>query len=266
MMFTDRARATAPRTTRRAAQGARRAPRQAAHGSCSRRVHDPPRGGHDRRQQVRRRSCRLPFATGLGHPTSFAPRRSRSLPRPRASPSATDPTRAGDEQAAPALNTTTSRRVLAATRPARRGRCRRSRAASPPARSSAEALRRRNPRVHVEGVHRAVTAFRDLRVAGRGELVEAVRAVHHPRALRAQEQQRRATSSVSSGRGTPTICRAAPAGLVSGPSRLKAVRTPRSSAGLRRVLHRRVKGRREEERHARLVQHPLDHRRLGADS
>ena len=38
----------------------------------------------------------------------------------------------------------------------------------------------------------------------------------------------RATSSVSSGRGTPTSCRAAPAGFVSGPSRLNAVRTPRS--------------------------------------
>src|SRR3712207_72218 len=38
----------------------------------------------------------------------------------------------------------------------------------------------------------------------------------------------RATSSVSSGRGTPTSCREAPAGFVNGPSRLNAVRTPSS--------------------------------------
>ena len=38
----------------------------------------------------------------------------------------------------------------------------------------------------------------------------------------------RAISSVNSGRGTPTSCRVAPAGLVSGPSRLNAVRTPSS--------------------------------------
>ncbi len=38
----------------------------------------------------------------------------------------------------------------------------------------------------------------------------------------------RASSSVSSDRGTPTICRRAPAGLVSGPSRLNAVRMPSS--------------------------------------
>ena len=36
----------------------------------------------------------------------------------------------------------------------------------------------------------------------------------------------RARSSVNSGRGTPTSWREAPAGFVSGPSRLKAVRTP----------------------------------------
>ena len=38
----------------------------------------------------------------------------------------------------------------------------------------------------------------------------------------------RASSSVNSGRGTPTSWRVAPAGLVSGPSRLNAVRTPSS--------------------------------------
>ena len=38
----------------------------------------------------------------------------------------------------------------------------------------------------------------------------------------------RASSSVSSGRGTPTIWRVAPAGFVSGPSRLNAVRMPSS--------------------------------------
>ena len=36
----------------------------------------------------------------------------------------------------------------------------------------------------------------------------------------------RAISSVNSGRGTPTSWRVAPAGFVSGPSRLNAVRTP----------------------------------------
>ena len=38
----------------------------------------------------------------------------------------------------------------------------------------------------------------------------------------------RANSSVNSGRDTPTICRVAPAGLVSGPRRLNAVRMPSS--------------------------------------
>ena len=62
----------------------------------------------------------------------------------------------------------------------------------------------------------------------------------------------RAISSVSSGRGTPTICRRAPAGLVSGPSRLNAVRTPSSRRSAAGVPHRRVEGRREEEREAGL--------------
>src|SRR5207244_1004705 len=44
-------------------------------------------------------------------------------------------------------------------------------------------------RVEVEGVDRAVAALGDLRVAGRGQLVDAVRAVDHPGALRAEEHQ-----------------------------------------------------------------------------
>ena len=73
----------------------------------------------------------------------------------------------------------------------------------------------------------------------------------------------RASSSVSSGRGTPTICRVAPAGFVSGPSRLNAVRIPISRRVGRRVLHRRMERRREEERDVRVVQRPL-HDRGGA--
>ena len=75
----------------------------------------------------------------------------------------------------------------------------------------------------------------------------------------------RATSSVSSGRGTPTSWRAAPAGLVSGPSRLNAVRTPSSRRVGAGVPHRRMKRRREEERDAGLVEAALDDRRRGRD-
>ena len=75
----------------------------------------------------------------------------------------------------------------------------------------------------------------------------------------------RATSSVSSGRGTPTSCRVAPAGLVSGPSRLNAVRTPSSLRVGAGVAHRRMERRREEERDARLVEAALDDRRRRGD-
>ena len=43
--------------------------------------------------------------------------------------------------------------------------------------------------------------------------------------------RQRATKGASSGRGTPTTCASGRAGLVSGPSRLKAVRTPSSRRG-----------------------------------
>ena len=64
-------------------------------------------------------------------------------------------------------------------------------AASPPCRSLALGLRKPEVRrVHVERRHRAVPALRHLRVAGRRHLVDAVGAVHDPRAVRAQQQQR----------------------------------------------------------------------------
>ena len=75
----------------------------------------------------------------------------------------------------------------------------------------------------------------------------------------------RASSSVSSGRGTPTSCRVAPAGLVSGPSRLNAVRTPSSLRVGAGVPHRRMKRRREEERDAGLVEAALDDGRRRRD-
>ena len=91
-----------------------------------------------------------------------------------------------------------------------------------------------------------------------------VGAVHDPGARRSQAASARAPAArVSSGLGTPTICRVAPAGFVSGPSRLNAVRIPSLSPDGRRVPHRRMERRREEECDVRVAQRLL-HDRVAA--
>ena len=69
-------------------------------------------------------------------------------------------------------------------------------------------------RMQVERADEAAPALRHLRVAPRGDLVDAVRAVHDPRALDPSRASACATSSVNSGRGTPTS-------LVSGARRVR---------------------------------------------
>ena len=72
-----------------------------------------------------------------------------------------------------------------------------------------------------------------------------------------------ASGSTHSGANTPTICRLTPAGLESGPSRLKIVRVPISSAGRPDMAHRRMMRRREHEADAGFADAVAD--RFGRD-
>ena len=75
--------------------------------------------------------------------------------------------------------------------------------------------------------------------------------VHHPGAAHAEARQAAREERASApGRGTPTTCASGSAGLVSGPRRLKAVRTPSSLRGADRVPRGGVERRREQERPA----------------
>ena len=101
-------------------------------------------------------------------------------------------------------------------------------------------------RVQIERVHRAVAALGHLRVAGGRDLVEAVRAVHDPCALGPEQRSARASSSVSSGRGTPTSCRVAPRRVRQRPEQVEGGPQPEFAARRPRVPHRRMERRREE--------------------
>ena len=82
---------------------------------------------------------------------------------------------------------------------------------------------------YLEACHRAILERRDAGRPGGRDLVEPIRAVHHPDVLGAEilQDQRQRLRPVSE--NTPTICRRTPAGLDSGPSRLKIVRVPSST-------------------------------------
>ena len=107
-------------------------------------------------------------------------------------------------------------------------------------------------RMHVERVHRAVAAAPTPSCGRSSRSRRGRRRRARPtRARRRAAPSVRATSSVCSGRDTPTSWRRAPAGFVSGPSRLNAVRTPSSRRVGPGVPHRRMPRRREEEREVR---------------
>ena len=156
--------------------------------------------------------------------------------------------------AAPALSSTTSR-AGPARRRARRERCGVLRRRRRPTASAGAAFGDAElGRVNVERVHRAGAAFRHLRVAGRRESRRCRPRRGRPRrASEPSSSSARASSSVSSGRGTPTICRVAPAGFVNGPSRLNAVRMPSSRRVCAACFIDGMKRRREEERDVRVV-------------
>jgi hypothetical protein len=120
----------------------------------------------------------------------------------------------------------------------------------------------------VKGAHGAVVTFGHLRVPGRGDLVEAIRAVDDPHALRAQHQQR-AGDQFGELRPGHTDDLARRRGWIG--ERTEQVECGTQAQFLasgRGVLHRRMKGRREEKRHAGLGETSLNHfgRRRDADA
>ena len=114
-------------------------------------------------------------------------------------------------------------------RPGRRGRCRRSRPRRRPPAARPRPWARRSRR---GGYRRCGRRRRGTRRSWCSPVVDSSSRPSAPCTTQARSEPSSrsafATSSVSSGFGTPTIWRAAPAGLVSGPSRLNALRMPRS--------------------------------------
>ena len=133
--------------------------------------------------------------------------------------------------------------------------------------AAAQRLRRRFRqaevrRVHVERVHRARRGTPRPWCSRSSRSRRGRRRRARPtRARTPSSASDRATSSVSSGRGTPTSCREAPAGLVSGPEQVEGGAHAQLAPRRRRMPHRRMKRRREEERDPGLVQAALDDRR-----
>ena len=164
---------------------------------CPRRD-DPPRRRDDCVAAGPAPLCALMPAPRLSR--DVATSRARTIARPAAvdgvcacaMPSRTESTRPAMNSAAPALSST----ILRGSGPSHSvehlaNALRRSRAASPPFSASSAALRQAVVgRMHVERLNRAVAALRHLGVAGRRQLVDPVRAVHDPGALRSQQQQR----------------------------------------------------------------------------
>jgi hypothetical protein len=119
--------------------------------------------------------------------------------------------------------------------------------------------------MHVKGGDAAIATFGDLRVAGRRNLIDAIRAMDDPGAIRSQHLQgsreefrefrprhahQLATSLRRVREGTKKIER--------GPD-------PQIAAGLSRMLHCRMKRRRKEKRDASGRETPFDHLGLRRD-
>ena len=199
----------------------------------------------ERRAARRRNRSRARHARCLRAPTPLS-RRRRAMRRHSA---------ARHRAADLSVPASTSRRIAALA------------AASPPWRSLA--FRLRNPeirRVHVKRRRPRRSGTRTPSCARSSTSRRSrPRRARPTRAPIPAAASARASSSVSSECGTPTSWRRAPAGFVSGPSRLNAVRTPSSRRTGSGVPHRGMKRRRKEERDADSLERSFDDGRVRPD-
>src|SRR6188768_1268868 len=107
-------------------------------------------------------------------------------------------------------------------------------------------------------MHSAVPALGHLRVTGGGDLIDAVRAVHHPGARRAEHQQRARQQFRQLGlRDADNLARSA-CRIRQWAEKIERRSDSKLPPGWSSVLHRRMKRRREEERDASVTKRTLD--------
>jgi len=116
-------------------------------------------------------------------------------------------------------------------------------------------------RCNDESPHAAVANFGDLRFPGKRDLIQATGTMNYERAGRAELRQRGCNRGrLHPRRKTPSTCASAPAGLVSGPRRLKTVAASQFAAARACVARCRVRRGGEQKTDANFMHRAAGHR------